>query len=91
MRLGDDAFRVSGQSWLDREWSSSALSDDQQGWDWFALQLEDGRELMFYQLRTKQGGVHAYSRGSLVEQDGSVHSLIKGDDSWYVWPVRGGH
>ena len=78
VRIGDALFTVRGNSWLDREWSSSALDRDQSGWDWFALQLEDGRELMFYQLRTKQGGVHAFSRGTLVQQDGSVQVLLPG-------------
>ena len=76
LRIGDSLYSVQGDSWLDREWSSSALDKDQAGWDWFALQLEDGRELMFYQLRTRQGGAHAYSRGSLVDANGSVHSLL---------------
>ena len=76
VRIGDVLFSVQGHSWLDREWSSSALDRDQAGWDWFALQLEDGRELMFYQLRTRQGGVHAFSRGILVQQDGSVQNLL---------------
>jgi predicted secreted hydrolase len=56
------------------------------GWDWFALQLEDGRDLMFYQLRNRQGGVHAYSRGSLVQPDGSVRSLHP--DEVILTPVR---
>jgi predicted secreted hydrolase len=73
--IGDARFSVRGDSWLDREWSSSALDKDQAGWDWFALQLEDGRELMFYQLRTRQGGVHDFSRGILVQPDGSVLKL----------------
>ena len=41
---------VSGSAWLDREWSSSALGANQSGWDWFALQLSDGRDIMLYQL-----------------------------------------
>jgi predicted secreted hydrolase len=86
LRIGDALFTVQGDSWMDREWSSSALDEDQVGWDWFALQLEDGRELMFYQLRTSQGEAHAYSRGSLVEQDGSVHSLLPGQVT--LTPVR---
>mgnify|MGYP001547714381 FL=1 len=86
LRIGDSLYSVQGDSWLDREWSSSSLDKDQVGWDWFALQLEDGRELMFYQLRTKQGGVHAYSRGSLVQQDGSVHSLLPGQVT--LKPIR---
>jgi predicted secreted hydrolase len=68
-------FDVEGLSWFDREWSSSALSSDQEGWDWFALQLEDGRDLMFYRLRGKNGEAQRFSRGVLVEPDGVVHEL----------------
>ena len=62
---------VTGEAWLDREWSTSALS----GWDWFALQLDDGRELMFYRLRRKDGASEPWSRGSLVAADGSSRTL----------------
>ena len=34
VRIGDDQFAVSGLSWLDREWGSSALSGERGGWDW---------------------------------------------------------
>lgn len=43
--------RVSGHGWLDREWSSQFLTKTQQGWDWFALRLNDGSALMLFQLR----------------------------------------
>ncbi|MGR3972405.1 lipocalin-like domain-containing protein [Shewanella sp. 1180_01] len=43
--------RVAGQGWLDREWSSQFLTKTQQGWDWFALRLNDGSTLMLFQLR----------------------------------------
>jgi predicted secreted hydrolase len=76
LRIGDAAYSVQGDSWMDREWSTSALDSDQVGWDWFALQLDDGRELMFYRLRDRQGGMHPFSRGSLVDRDGRAHSLL---------------
>ena len=76
VRIGETSFEVQGDSWMDREWSSSALDVDQAGWDWFALQLQDGRELMFYQLRTHEGAMHPFSRGVLVQQDGSVRPLL---------------
>ena len=79
VRIGDTGYRVQGNSWMDREWSSSALDSDQSGWDWFALQLDDGRELMFYQLRTREGKMHAFSRGVLVGKDGDVHHLSPDD------------
>ena len=76
IRVGDKFYTVEGNSWMDREWSSSALDKDQAGWDWFALQLDDGREVMYYQMRNKQGGAHAFSSGKLVEKDGRVHTLL---------------
>lgn len=70
---------VRGQAWLDREWSTSALGADQVGWDWFSLQLDDGSELMWYQLRRRDGSVDPWSRGSLVEPDGTLRALGRGD------------
>lgn len=64
--IGDETFRVEGNSWFDREWSSSALGPDQAGWDWFALQLDDGRDLMLYRMRDKLGNAQAFSSGTLV-------------------------
>ncbi len=88
LRIGDATFRVRGSSWVDREWSSSALGDDQVGWDWFALQFDDGRELMVYQLRRRDGSADPNSAGTLVLADGaSVHLdneqiLIRILDTW---------
>lgn len=67
--------RVTGQAWLDREWSTSVLSENQVGWDWFSLQLDDGRELMFFQLRETAGGIDPLSHGTLVAVDGSSQTL----------------
>lgn len=78
LRIGDSTYRVQGDSWLDREWSSSALDRDQSGWDWFALQLDDGRDLMYYRLRDRQGRAHPFSGGALVEADGTVRTLLPG-------------
>lgn len=64
LRLGTDTFTVNGLSWLDREWSTSALAADQSGWDWFSLQFDAGNELMYYQLRTDSGAVHPNSAGT---------------------------
>ena len=88
LRLGDDEFRVSGLSWLDREWSTSALGADQLGWDWFALQLSDGSELMFYNLRKLDGSQDELSAGTWVDADGTSLHLEREDvevtvtDTW---------
>lgn len=60
------SYPVTGYSWMDREWSTSALSEDQAGWDWFSLQLSDDTELMVYQLRLKNGGIDPHSSGALI-------------------------
>ncbi|MGD1984432.1 MAG: lipocalin-like domain-containing protein [Chromatiaceae bacterium] len=79
IRIGSQHFEVTGNSWFDREWSSSALADDQAGWDWFALQLEDGRDLMFYRMRGTDGQAQRFSKGVLVGTDGSSRLLRNTD------------
>jgi predicted secreted hydrolase len=86
--VGGKQFSVNGVSWMDREWSTSALSNEQSGWDWFALQLSDNSELMFYQLRRKDSQPDSNSSGSFVLGDNTKLSLkdrdviIKTLDSW---------
>lgn len=70
---------VSGTSWLDREWSTSALGPEQAGWDWFALQLDDGRDLMYYRLRNKDGSASEFSAGMLLAPDGAIEKLGAND------------
>ncbi|MEF3075360.1 lipocalin-like domain-containing protein [Methylobacter sp. Wu1] len=80
VRIGDTLFSVTGNSWMDREWSTSSLSKEQAGWDWFSLQLSDGSELMFYQLRRKDGRVDRNSSGSIVLAD-NVKVPLKAQDA----------
>ena len=81
LRLGGQAQpqTVSGLSWFDREWSSSALAPDQAGWDWFALQLQDGADLMFYRLRDHAGHTDPHSAGSIRFADLPPETLRAGD------------
>jgi len=90
-----DTEGVTGTAWLDREWSTSALSEGQVGWDWFALQLDDGWELMIYRMRRADGSADPYSDGVLVDPSGVRVPLAWGrdvvveeTDSW-VSPVDG--
>jgi len=75
LALDGAAFDVRGDAWLDREWGTSALDRTQLGWDWFALQLDDGTNLMFYRLRDARGAMDAASAGSLQATDGTVQRL----------------
>jgi predicted secreted hydrolase len=79
VRLDGATLDVEGYAWMDREWSTSALSKDLAGWDWFALQLDDGRDVMFYQLRRTDGSGTAFSAGTLVDQDGTARPLTRED------------
>lgn len=79
LRIGSEVYDVSGLSWLDREWGSSALADEQAGWDWFALQFADGSELMYYRLRRRDGGADPMSAGTFVPAEGESVHLAYGD------------
>ncbi len=66
-----ERVEVRGQSWMDKEIGSSMLSESQVGWDWFSLQLDDGKELMLYVLRNPEGGVN-HASGTRVFPDARV-------------------
>jgi predicted secreted hydrolase len=70
---------VAGQSWMDHEFGTSMLEADQLGWDWFAIQLEDGRDVMLYQMRRKGGERDPFSSGTIVSAQGAVTRLTASD------------
>ena len=77
--LNGRTHTVSGLSWLDREWSSSQLSGERVGWDWFALQLSDGRDIMYGVLRPRDETASEFQLGTVVEADGSYRSIDPGE------------
>jgi predicted secreted hydrolase len=72
-------YAASGTSWMDHEFSTSALGSDTQGWDWFGLHLDDNRELMVGRIRRADGGHEPAFSGLLVLPDGRTKGL-KSDD-----------
>ncbi|MCA0901498.1 lipocalin-like domain-containing protein [Microbulbifer agarilyticus] len=70
-----ETFTVTGQGWFDREWSSQYLKEDQQGWDWMALHLDDGRHLMLFRVR----GAEDFYSATLVAADGATMALNSDD------------
>ena len=72
-------FEVEGLAWFDREWGSGALGEQQAGWDWFALQLDDGGSLMAYILRNRDGSRDPHSAGTWVGPRGDVRILASDD------------
>ena len=66
---------VSGTAWLDREWGSGSLGPNEAGWDWFALQLQDGSAVMFYALRNRDGTRESHSAGTWIDSKGNTRAL----------------
>ncbi len=81
------SHKVTGPAWMDHEFGSSILLPDQAGWDWFSLQLDDGSEIMVFQLR-KRNGSHERPFGTLVPRTGHPTDLegrqiaISVTDTW---------
>src|SRR4029453_16078161 len=80
-RIGMEGSGVEavGEAWFDHEWSTSALGSGALGWDWWSLQLDDGRELMFFEIRQADGSREAASSGTLVAADGRTRRLRAAD------------
>ena len=64
--------RCRGSAWMDHEFGSAKLREDQQGWDWFSFQFDNDSELMLYQIRQRDGKADPASSGSLITSDGGV-------------------
>jgi predicted secreted hydrolase len=71
--------KVQGLSWMDHEFGSNQLREDQVGWDWFSIQLDNQTELMLYLIRRKDGSSDPYSSGTLVNPDGTTKHLALKD------------
>ena len=72
VRLDGEWIDVTGASWMDHEFGTTFLEPGQVGWDWFSLQLEDGADVMVFQLRRADGMPDEHSAGTWVEVDGAT-------------------
>ena len=81
--------QVMGLAWLDREWSTSVLGEHLAGWNWFALQLADGRSIMVFKLSRKDGGADPYDHGVIVSDCATrqVQRMLSADD-YELTPTR---
>lgn len=88
-----DGQPVNGTAWMDHEWFTEQLAPDQQGWDWFSIQLDNNTELMLFELRKKDGSVDAWSSGTYVDAQGKAMHLKREDFTlqtvslWHKYPV----
>lgn len=76
LRLPQGEIKVSGQAWLDREWSSQPLANDQSGWDWFSLTFDSGARMMGFVLRSNESA--PYTSATWIAPDGSATALPDG-------------
>lgn len=67
--------RVTGTSWMDHEFGSNQLTEEQVGWDWYSLQLSDNTELMLYMMRKRDGSIDKNSSGTIIGADGKTEHL----------------
>ena len=86
IRVDGRKFEVSGLSWMDHEFGTSFLEPEQIGWDWFALQLDNGQDLMLFQLRRSDGRLDPHAGGTLLEASGQSRALGRSD--FTMEPVR---
>ena len=98
--IGDESFAVSGFTWKDHEFSTSALGEGVVGWDWFGLIFDDDREMTIGKIRLEDGAARTYSGGEgspalLIEEDGAERYIpaenftIETLDTW-ISPHTGG-
>ncbi|MFZ0544299.1 MAG: lipocalin-like domain-containing protein [Candidatus Promineifilaceae bacterium] len=80
--VGEESFDVTGLAWKDHEYSTSALSADAVGWDWFSLQFDDGSALMFFQIRQADGRLEPASSGTFIYPDGTTRTLDR--EAWQL-------
>ncbi|MEW6125745.1 MAG: lipocalin-like domain-containing protein [Acidobacteriota bacterium] len=74
-----ETFDLTGLSWMDHEFGTSFLEENQIGWDWFSIQLDDRRELMLFQIRRKDGSIDQHSSGTLIDADGRATRIAFGE------------
>ncbi len=79
LKKDGESLAVSGLSWMDHEWSTSALDSGQTGWDWFSIQLSNGYELMYYQIRNADPELAPQTTGSLIAPNGQKRDLGQGE------------
>ncbi len=85
LTVGGTTHAVRGRSWMDKEFGSNQLSDRQRGWDWFSIQLDDGRDIMLYVLRDADGKTD-FRQGTLVPPSGPP--MFMDSTAWQVSSTR---
>ncbi len=85
LTLAGNTFEVSGLTWKDHEFSTSALGENALGWDWFGLIFDDNTEMMLGQIRLQDGGTEPAFGGMIVYPDSTTEYLPS--DSFTITPL----
>ncbi len=91
LKLGGESIEVKGTGWMDHEISSSQLSSKLVGWDWAAIQLNDGSEVKAYRLRNKDGGADPWSAVYWIDKIGESCNVYADGFTWEtdsIWESR---
>ena len=75
IQLAGKTFNVAGTAWMDHEFFTHQLDEEQAGWDWISIQLQDDTELMLFNIRRRDGSVDPYSAGTVVDAHGQTTHL----------------
>jgi len=75
LKVDNEILNVKGLAWFDHQWGDFQVN--QLGWDWFALQLDDGADLMIYQL-FDTSGLPVLRSGTLTK--GGTTTLLSAAD-----------
>lgn len=79
LEIAGKRHKVRGLSWMDHEFGSNQLGEDQVGWDWFSIQLDNRIEIMLYLMRRRDGSPDPHSSGTLVYENGVTRRLAPSD------------
>jgi predicted secreted hydrolase len=96
VKIGGKNYQVEGSSWFDREWATNQLTPEQTGWNWFAIQLSDGSDMMLYQMRLKRGAIDPHSNGKWIAPAGETTNLAVDEfrlspEKYWVSPASKAH
>ncbi|MGI8533812.1 MAG: MMPL family transporter [Candidatus Limnocylindrales bacterium] len=75
LTLDGNELRVTGQAWFDHQWGDF-VAVGAGGWDWFAVNLDDGTDLTLSLVRDTAGG-YPLVYGTLVRPDGVSDHLTR--------------
>jgi predicted secreted hydrolase len=79
LSLDGNTFDVEGTAWFDHQWGDF-IAVGGGGWDWFAVNLDDGTDLTMSLVRSADG-TYPLVYGTLVDAAGATRHLERDDFS----------